>query len=85
LKFGSTLAVISEPDMQQVRLMAGTQLAAPCAYLAIGRRVRVVIGPLAGVYGILNKVKDAYQLVVGLELLGRACSVTLDSWMVEPA
>src|SRR5207237_1648992 len=43
------------------RLMNSGQWAAPCPYLGAGTKVRLQAGPLAGVEGIVIKVKDAQR------------------------
>ena len=44
-----------------------------------GDSVRVQSGPLAGVEGILVRVKDSCRLVVSVEILGRAAAVEIDA------
>jgi transcription antitermination factor NusG len=52
--------------------------------LKVGDRVEVVAGPLKGVVGYLLEIGKQHRLVVGVELLGRAVSATVDAKMVRP-
>jgi transcription antitermination factor NusG len=53
------------------------------SYLNIGERVRIEIGPLAGVEGILTAVKGSRRLIVSVTLLQRSVSVEIEeSWAV---
>jgi transcription antitermination factor NusG len=63
-------------------VLSGLQ-AEPRSYLNIGQRVRIEIGPLAGVEGILTALKGSARLVVSVTLLQRSVSVEIDeSWVV---
>jgi transcription antitermination factor NusG len=52
--------------------------AQPYPYLAVGRRVRVVSGPLAGFQGILLKRKNRTRFVISLDLIMRSVAVEID-------
>jgi transcription antitermination factor NusG len=55
----------------------------PRSYLTVGQRVRIEIGPLAGVEGILVALKGEHRLVVSVNLLQRSVSVEIDeSWVL---
>ena len=47
----------------------------PRSYLNIGEKVRIEIGPLAGVEGILTSIKGSKRLIVSVNLLLRSVSV----------
>ncbi len=68
------------PDKEIEALRAGlTQLRVePHPYLTVGRRVRVKTGPLAGAEGILIRKKNAYRVVLSLDLIQRSASVEID-------
>jgi transcription antitermination factor NusG len=58
----------------------------PRSYLNIGEKVRIEVGPLAGVEGILLALKGSNRLVVSVSLLQRSVSVEIDeSWVVPVA
>jgi transcription antitermination factor NusG len=82
--FGDTVAEISNEEIDAIRRATLNQMAIqPHPFLAIGDRVRVARGPLAGVSGILQKQKDACRLVLSIELLGRSAAVEIDATIVE--
>lgn len=56
---------------------------APHPYLREGDSVQVQSGPLAGVAGILVRMKDSFRLVVSVEILGRAAAVEIDASCVR--
>jgi transcription antitermination factor NusG len=66
----------------QAITLSGLQ-AEPRSYLNIGEKVRIGIGPLAGVEGILLGVKGSNRLIVSVGLLQRSVSVEIsESWVV---
>jgi transcription antitermination factor NusG len=66
----------------QAIVISGLQVE-PRSYLNVGRQVRIEVGPLAGVEGILTALKGAHRLVVSVNLLQRSVSVEIDeSWVV---
>jgi transcription antitermination factor NusG len=65
-------------------VISGLQ-AEPRSYLNVGQRVRIEIGPLAGVEGILIGMKNSSRLVVSVSLLQRSVSVEIDESWVIPA
>jgi transcription antitermination factor NusG len=63
-------------------VISGLQ-AEPRSYLNVGQKVRVEIGPLAGVEGILTALKSSRRLVISVSLLQRSVSVEIEeSWVV---
>jgi transcription antitermination factor NusG len=72
----------SEIEALQSIVISGLQ-AEPRSYLNIGEKVRIEIGPLAGLEGILLAMKGPTKLVVSVSLLQRSVAVTIDdSWVV---
>jgi transcription antitermination factor NusG len=72
----------SEIAALQAIVLSGLQTE-PRSYLNIGEKVRIEVGPLAGVEGILTALKGSRRLVVSVSLLQRSVSVELDeSWIV---
>ena len=53
-------------------------------YLSVGTKVRVRMGPLAGVVGLLQRIKNELRLVLSVEFLQRAVAVEVDADLVEP-
>jgi len=56
----------------------------PRSYLNIGTRVRIELGPLSGVEGILTGKKGNHKLVVSISLLQRSVAVEIDESWVTP-
>jgi transcription termination/antitermination protein NusG len=84
VSFGDSAAEISGEEMEGIRrAVAGSMPIQPHPFLAEGERVRVTRGVLAGVNGMLLRRKDAYRLVLSIELLGRSAAVEIDTEMVE--
>jgi transcription antitermination factor NusG len=77
---------IDDQEMAAVRQMVESQsLVEPWPLLRIGQHVRVRKGPLAGIEGILLRVKDSCRLVVSVTLLGRSVATEIDAAYVSPA
>jgi transcription antitermination factor NusG len=53
--------------------------AEPHPYLTVGRRVRIVRGPLEGLEGILVRRKGRFRVVLTLQLIQRSVVVDLDT------
>lgn len=60
------------------RVCASANAVVPCAYV-VGTPVLIASGPLAGVSGIVRRTKGALQVVVSIEVLGRAVAVEIES------
>jgi len=76
---------VPDSDIEGIRkITEGAAHAEPHPFLKTGMRVRVKVGPLAGVEGILSRVKNQYRIVLSVELLRQAVSVEVDISIVEP-
>lgn len=53
-------------------------------YLNIGRKVKVVSGPLAGASGILQRLKTNSRIVISIDAIMRAVSVEIDETDIVP-
>ena len=72
-------ATIPNHEIEAIRRsVADPSKVAPHPFLKGGDLLRVEWGPLAGVEGILVRAKDAFRLVVSIEILGRAAAVEID-------
>lgn len=76
---------VDEMELEGVRRMVALGGALPCPYIAAGDTVIVERGALAGLQGILLRVKDDFRLVVSLTLLQRSVAVEVDRDSVRPA
>jgi transcription antitermination factor NusG len=74
------------PETEITALRSGLQnnfYAEPHPYLRIGKRVRVVRGPMAGAEGILTRKKDKYRVVISIDVLMRSVAVEIDGADLE--
>ena len=78
-------APVPAEQIESIRtIVTGDKGYFPRRYLQIGKRVRVLDGPLAGVVGILVARKEKKRcLVVAVELFQRSVAVELDTEAVE--
>jgi transcription antitermination factor NusG len=53
-------------------------------YLNVGRKVKVVRGPLAGAHGILQRLKTNARIVISIDAIMRSVSVEIDETDVVP-
>lgn len=85
VKFGTTLAEVDPGEIEAVRAAAGSgRIVRPCEFLAAGKRVRIVSGPLANVEGIFQRFSGSDQLIVSVKILQRSVSVELEGEAVIP-
>ncbi len=84
--FNSTPTALPEEEIQALRkgLKAGI-CAEPHPYLWVGRRVRIISGPLAGREGILLRRKGHIRVVLSIELLQRSAAIEVDVSEIVPA
>jgi transcription antitermination factor NusG len=83
--FGGSPTPLPDVDVEILRSGLGSNLQAePHPFLTVGRRVRIVRGPLAGFQGILRSRKNNLRLVISVELIRSAFAVTVDAIDVEP-
>jgi len=67
------------------RVVASGAVAEPHEYLAIGQRVRIREGSLAGLEGILVEAKNSLRMILSVELLRRSVAVEVDRAALAPA
>jgi transcription antitermination factor NusG len=84
--FNSTPTALPEEEIQALRngLKAGIR-AEPHSYLRVGRRARIISGPLAGREGILLRRKGHIRVVLSIELLQRSAAIEVDVSEIAPA
>jgi len=80
ISFNGQPAALPDNEIEALRAGLATRLRVePHPYLTVGRRVRVKHGPLEGVEGILIRKKNAYRVVLSLDLIMRSASVEVDA------
>jgi transcription antitermination factor NusG len=84
VSFNGELAELPEQEINALRNGLDHQLyAEPCPYLRVGKRVRVIRGPMAGAEGILSRKKDRYRVVISVDVLMRSVAVEVDATDLE--
>ncbi len=84
ISFNGQPAALPDNEIEALRAGLAAQLRAePHPYLTVGRRVRVRRGPLEGVEGILIRKKNAYRVVLSLDVIMRSASVEVDASDLE--
>jgi len=84
VSFNGELAALPEQEINALRSGLDNQLyAEPCPYLRVGKRVRVIRGPMAGAEGILSRKKDRYRVVISVDVLMRSVAVEVDATDLE--
>lgn len=82
---GKTPVAIPDQEIDRVRsLVQSGLLVMPWPYLNVGDLVLIERGPLAGLEGILQRVKGKYRIVVSIHLLQRSVSAEIDRIWVRP-
>ena len=83
--FGGLPTALPDEEVEILRAGLADQLhAEPHLFLNVGRRVRIVSGPLLGLEGILQRRKNNFRCVVSLDLIHRAFAVDVDAADVQP-
>lgn len=85
VSFNDEPVPVDESELDGVRAMLGSGLETkPWPYLISGDRVRVVVGSMAGVEGILVREKGSDLLIISVHLLQRSLSVQIDRTWIRP-
>ncbi len=83
--FGGLLAALPDEDVEILRAgLVDPLRAEPHPFLTVGRRVRIICGPFAGLEGVLKRKKGNLRVVVSLDLIQRAFVVDVDAADVQP-
>jgi transcription antitermination factor NusG len=85
LAFGKQLATVDAAELDNIRraVNSGIELQ-PWPFLAVGDLVEIAEGPLSGLVGRLIAIKGECRLILGISLLQRSVSVTMDRRWVRP-
>lgn len=78
--FNGFPTALPDTEMEIMRSGLSQSLRAePHPFLTVGRRVRIMSGPFAGLEGILKRRKSNLRVVVSLELIQRSVAVDVDA------
>lgn len=84
--FNGTPAAIPGEDIEALRASLDNGVRAePHPYLTIGRRVRVMGGPMTGVEGILVRRKGKLRVVISIDQIHRSVAIEVDASEIVPA
>jgi transcription antitermination factor NusG len=82
--FGGEPAPIPDCEIENIQKALRSGLpASPCPYVKVGDKVRIRSGPLVGLEGILQKVKNRWRFILTVDLLQKGVSIEVDSETVE--
>ncbi len=80
ISFDGELAPIPPHEVESIRLLVTSELQYdPCPLIREGMMVEVIHGPLKGVVGRLMRKGAHARLVLSVDLIGQAVSVTVDA------
>jgi len=80
VSFNGQPAALSDQEIDTLRKSLIPELRAlPHPYLKVGRRVRIVKGPLYGAEGVVVRKKNGFRFVLLMDLIMRAASVDVDA------
>jgi len=83
---GRTPVPVPEEEIEGIRSIVRSGLAAqPWPYHAVGSRIYIQQGPLAGLEGIVTSADKTCRLVVSVTLLQRAVAVEIDRAWARPS
>jgi transcription antitermination factor NusG len=83
--FGGLPATLPDTEMEVLRAgLSRSAIATPYPFLPVGRRVRIMGGPFAGLEGVLQRRKSNLRVVVSLNLIQRSVAVDVDAADVQP-
>jgi len=82
---GKTPIPVDDDEIEAVRAILRSGLAAqPWPSLAVGSKVYIERGPLAGLEGIIANTDKVYRLIVSVSLLQRSVAVEIDREWARP-
>jgi transcription antitermination factor NusG len=83
--FDTYATPVPDIDINRIRgILTQGFRAEPHPYLAAGRRVRVKVGPLQGVEGIIVRRKNKMRFVVSVDSIQRSIAVEVEDHCLEP-
>jgi transcription antitermination factor NusG len=84
VSFNGRMAPLPEREIAALRdALENNIYAEPCPYLRVGKKVRVVRGPMEGAEGILARKKDKCRVVISVDVLMRSVAVELEAANLE--
>ena len=82
---GKTPMPIPEVEIEAVQAMVRSGLlTTPWPFVSVGQKLVIERGPLSGVEGILQEVKNRYRFIVSVNLLQRSVAAEVEADWVRP-
>jgi transcription antitermination factor NusG len=77
--FGGRPSPVTDAEIEVLKRLGNSATPAQsCDYPAVGQRVQVTFGPLAGVAGVLIQIKNKHRLVISIDAIMKSVSVSVD-------
>jgi len=83
VSFKGLPAVVPDTQIEALKKAVTLGRAEPCTYLQSGKRVRVTAGPLTGLEGVVQEIKNSLKVIVSFEWMNRSVSISLDATEME--
>lgn len=83
LRFGDYDATVPADELAAAVRLAQAAACNPLPHLVTGARVRISVGRLAGIDGILAEIRGTTNFCVNVQLLGRSVGIVADKDMIE--
>jgi transcription antitermination factor NusG len=81
---GGKVSIIADQELDAVRCVVTSSLPVePHPYVQNGDRIRILKGPLAGIEGIVTRRKDAFRIILSVNMLAQSVAVEIDEACVE--
>jgi len=82
---GCTPVAIPDSEIDLLQTSLKLHRFEPYPYLAVGAKVRVRSGALAGMSGVIVRYKNTFRVVLSIELIQQSVALEIDSSDLEPA
>jgi transcription antitermination factor NusG len=83
--FGGRPVAVDDREIEAIRAVVASGLPVqPWPYLRVGQRVRIEQGCLEGVVGIVLRDRDAFRVLINVEILQRTVAVEIDRSLLTP-
>jgi transcription antitermination factor NusG len=82
---GKTPMAVAEREIEAIQAVLRSGLpATPWPYVTVGQRLLIERGPLSGIEGILQEIKNSFRFIVSVNLLQRSVAAEVDASWVRP-
>lgn len=85
VSFRGQPACLADEEIQTIQTSVAQRAAEPYPYLAKGKRIRILTGPLKGLKGVVVRRKGKLRAVISIESIMQSFAVEVDAADVHPA